>query len=109
MEKLLNVIQIASGVLLTIGYIPQILTIRRTKFSKNINIETYLMVLGGVVLGEIYAINLVVNGSGVAYLCTNTCSIIVLCCLVYNILKYRKNRHITRPEPKNKKLKKSEE
>ena len=62
--------QLAGGMILAIGYIPQIIQIIRTKSCKDLNLKTYLAMVLGIGLMEIYAINLFISGSGLMFLIT---------------------------------------
>jgi MtN3 and saliva related transmembrane protein len=59
------------GFILAFGNIPQILQILRTKSAVDLNLKTYILMIIGVSMMEVYAINLVVHGSGGAFLATN--------------------------------------
>lgn len=85
-----DALQLIGGLILSVGYIPQIIKLNKTKSSSDFNLKTFVMVLIGISLMEAYAINLVYNGSGVMFLVTNTMSLIVQIVLVLSILKYRK-------------------
>ncbi len=78
MSNLFGLFQLIGGVILSIGYIPQIVQIVRTKTSKGLNFKSFGMVLTGILLYEIYAIALAVEGSGQMYLITNTVSLLLV-------------------------------
>jgi len=73
---------------MSFGQIPQILQILRTKSAKDLNLKTYVMMFAGILLMETYAVNLVLHGSGVAYLITNTISLFASSFMITLILKY---------------------
>ena len=73
---------------MSFGQIPQILQILKTKSAKDLNLNTFAMMFTGILLMEIYAVNLVLNGSGGAFLITNTISLIASSIMVSLILKY---------------------
>lgn len=77
---------------MSFGQIPQIIQIIKTKSVKDINLKTYLMMFTGILLMEIYAVNLVVHGTGVAFLITNTLSLITTGVMIILILKYGKKK-----------------
>lgn len=85
-----NILQIAGGLILSLGQIPQMIQIERTKSARDISLNTYIMIFVGALLMEIYAINLVVNGTGLAYLFTNTLSLVATGTMIVLILKYGK-------------------
>ncbi|WP_258560262.1 PQ-loop domain-containing transporter [Thermoactinomyces daqus] len=72
------------------GWIPQIVQIWRTKSVKDLNIKSYLMVLLGISLMEVYALSLATKGLGYAFLITNTLSLVIILVLVILILRYKK-------------------
>jgi len=80
---------------MSVGYIPQIRQIIRTKSSEGLNMKTFAMIFAGILLYEIYAISLVLkNGSGHMYLITNTISMILsgTMCVLITVFKPRKNK-----------------
>lgn len=80
---------------MSVGYIPQIRQIIRTKSSEGLNMRTFSMIFAGILLYEIYAVSLVLkNGSGYMYLITNTISMILsgIMCLLITVFKPRKNK-----------------
>lgn len=90
--NIFDILQLMGGLILAIGYIPQIHQLIKTKSSRDINLKTYLMMSLGVGLMEVYAVNLVVNGSGIMFLITNTISL--LCAVIVSVLviAYKKNK-----------------
>ena len=85
-----DALQLAGGVILSVGYIPQIVKLIKTKSSRDFNLKTFLMVLLGITFMEVYAVNLTMNGSGAMFLVTNTMSLIIQIVLVTLIYKYRR-------------------
>lgn len=83
-------LQLLGGIILSVGYIPQIIKIIKTKSALDFNIKTFVMVWIGIFFMEIYAVNLALGGNGSMYLVTNTMSLLVQSVLVALILKYRK-------------------
>lgn len=87
-----DILQLLGGIILSFGQIPQIVQIITTKSAKDLNLKTYIMMFTGILMMEIYAINLVLHGAGGAYLFTNTISLIASAIMVILTLKYgRKN------------------
>ncbi len=82
-------LQLMGGIILSVGYIPQIYKLTKTKSTKDLDIKTFAAVLIGVALMEAYAINLCISGCGVMYLVTNTMSLTVQVVLVTLLCKYR--------------------
>ena len=89
LDAFFNVLQLIGGIILSIGYIPQIIKLIRTKSSDEFEIKTFLSVLLGVSLMEAYAINLVISGAGVMFLVTNTMSLIIAIVMVVLIKRYQ--------------------
>ncbi len=87
-----DALQLIGGAIMSFGQIPQIIQILRTKSAKDLNLKTFVMMFTGILLMEIYAVNLVLNGSGEAFLITNTVSLIASAIMVSLILKYG-NKH----------------
>lgn len=87
-----DVLQILGGLILSLGQIPQMIQIARTKSARDINLNTYLMIFTGSFLMEIYAINLVIHGTGWAYLLTNTLSLLATGITITLIIKYGKKK-----------------
>ena len=85
-----DVLQLLGGIILAIGYIPQIMQLVRTQSCEDLNPKTYFSILAGVVLMEAYAINLVIHGSGLMFLITNSTSLLMTLVLCILILKTKK-------------------
>ena len=75
MSNIFGLFQLIGGVIMSIGYIPQIAQVLRTKSAEGLNFKSFGMIFSGILLYEIYAISLVVlDGSGHMYLITNSVS-----------------------------------
>lgn len=85
---LFNILQLTGGLILSFGYIPQIIQIIKTKSAHDLNLKTFSMMLLGICLMEIYAVNLIIHNVGGAYFITNTISLITAIIMVILILKY---------------------
>lgn len=85
-----NLLQLIGGIILSVGYIPQIVKLIKTKSSKDFDIKTFVLCFVGIFLMEIYAVSLVVNGSGDMFLVTNTMSLLIQLIMVILIKKYSK-------------------
>lgn len=83
-----DVLQILGGLILSLGQIPQMIQIVKTKSARDISLNTYLMIFTGTFLMQIYAINLVVHGTGWAYVLTNTLSLLASGITISLIIKY---------------------
>ena len=93
MSNFFGVFQLIGGIIMSVGYIPQIAQILRTKSSEGLNLKSFGMIFAGILLYEIYAIALVVlESSGHMYLITNSVSTLLsgLMCLL--IIFFRKKR-----------------
>jgi len=94
MSNVFGLFQLIGGVIMSVGYIPQITQILRTKSSEGLNIKSFGMIFTGILLYEIYAVSLVVlDGSGYMYLITNSVSTLLsgLMCLLIRIYKDKEN------------------
>ena len=87
--NIFGVFQLMGGILLSIGYIPQIRQILRNKSSEGLNSKSFKTILSGIVLYEIYAASLAIKGCGIMYLITNTVSMLLAftMCLLIKIFK----------------------
>ena len=75
MNNIFGIFQLVGGVIMSVGYIPQIVQMFRTKSSEGLNFKSFGMIFAGIALYEIYAVSLVViDGSGHMYLITNSIS-----------------------------------
>ena len=95
MSNVFGLFQLIGGVIMSVGYIPQITQILRTKSSEGLNIKSFGMIFTGILLYEIYAIALVVlEGSGYMYLITNSVSTVLsgLMCLLIKIYEDKENK-----------------
>jgi len=94
---MINALQFIGGIILAFGYIPQIRQIIRTKSCKDLNTKSYLLVFLGVVLMEVYAVDLVVKGSGLMFLITNSMALVIngtLCALILFMGRKAKNESL---------------
>ena len=92
MNNIFGIFQLIGGVIMSVGYIPQIVQMLRTKSSEGLNFKSFGMIFAGIALYEIYAVSLVViDGSGHMYLITNSISTFLsgLMCLLIKVYKKR--------------------
>ena len=82
-------LQLVGGIILAVGYIPQIRQLLRTKSCGDLNLKTYLYLTLGIGLMEIYAVNLSKSGNGYMFLVTNSASLILVALISCLIIKYR--------------------
>ena len=91
MSNLFGLFQLVGGIVMSVGYIPQIAQILRTKSSEGLNLKSFGMIFIGILLYEIYAISLVVlESSGHMYLITNSVSTLLSGTMCLLIVFYRK-------------------
>ena len=90
MIRMFDTLQLIGGLILALGYLPQIRQIIRTKSCKDLNLKTYLLVFGGIALMEAYAVNLTLHGTGAMFLVTNSLSLAVTGTMCVMIIAYRK-------------------
>jgi len=83
------IMQLIGGAILSLGWIPQIIQILKSKSVADLNLKSYLLMLLGISLMEAYAISLAVTGVGLAFLITNTMSLCVVLLVIILVLKYR--------------------
>ncbi|WP_042197332.1 PQ-loop domain-containing transporter [Paenibacillus camerounensis] len=86
---LFALMQLLGGIILSVGWIPQIIQIIRTKSVSDLSLKAYLLMLLGIGLMEAYALRLAADGTGLAFLITNTLSLAVVSTVVLLILRYR--------------------
>ena len=87
-------LQLAGGIILAVGYLPQIIQIIRTRSCEDLNLKTYLAMSVGILLMEVYAINLVTQGSGLMFLITNSTSLflVIFICILIITMRRKKNK-----------------
>jgi len=86
---LFNILQLTGGLILGLGYIPQIMQLIRTKSTADLNLKTYLSLLIGISLMEAYAVHLTLQGSGHMFLVTNTLSLLLILVICITIIVIR--------------------
>ncbi|MGB7605256.1 MAG: PQ-loop repeat-containing protein [Lutisporaceae bacterium] len=86
-----DILQLVGGFILAFGNIPQILQIVRTKSAGDLNLKTFVLMFVGIIMMEVYAINLVIHGAGGAFLATNTLALIAAGTMVALIIKFSKH------------------
>lgn len=85
-----DALQLLGGIILSFGQIPQIAQILKTRSARDLNLKTFVMMLTGILLMEVYGINLVAHGSGGAFLITNSISMLASVVMISLIIKYGK-------------------
>lgn len=84
-----SVMQLTGGIILSLGFIPQIVQIFKTRSVKDLSLKSYFLMLFGISLMEVYAVSLVVEGTGLAFLMTNTLSFMMVSIVILLILRFR--------------------
>lgn len=90
--SIFDALQLAGGLILAVGYIPQIVQIVRTKSCADINLKTYIMMSIGIGMMEIYAVHLALGGTGLMFLATNSLSLYLALLICILILIVGKNK-----------------
>lgn len=88
-ELVFTVMQLIGGIILSVGWVPQIVQIFRTRSVADLSLKSYVLMLLGIVLMEAYAVNLAAQGVGLAFLITNSLSLAVVSLVVLLIIRYR--------------------
>lgn len=93
MNNLFAACQLVGGIIMSVGYFPQIMQILKTRTSKGLNLKSFGMIFVGILLYEFYAVFLVVNGSGHMYLVTNSVSLLLSgsMCILIKIFEEKEN------------------
>lgn len=82
--------QLIGGVILALGYLPQIRQLLTTRSCKDLNIKTYVSLAVGIGLMEIYAYNLWVKHSAAMFFATNTISLAMVLYIILLVLSVRR-------------------
>lgn len=64
---LFTAMQLVGGLILAVGWIPQIVQIFRTRSVADLSLKAYLLMLLGILLMEAYAVNLAAQGSDLLF------------------------------------------
>ncbi|MEO3945649.1 hypothetical protein [Gorillibacterium sp. CAU 1737] len=84
-----SVFQLVGGIILSIGWVPQIIQIIKTKSIRDLNQRTFWMLFVGIGLMEVYAVHLAADGVGLAFLITNSLSLALIVFILMLIFRYR--------------------
>ena len=90
MDYFFNGLQFVGGLILTFGYVPQIIKIFKTKSVQDFSLNYALMLSLGIFLMELYAIYNAIKGVAVMFLITNTIAWLCEMTMLTLILVYRK-------------------
>ncbi|MGN7358353.1 PQ-loop domain-containing transporter [Paenibacillus sp. SAF-054] len=83
------VMQLIGGMIMAVAWIPQIVQILRTKSVKDLNNKTFLFLVTGIALMEVYAVHMAWGGVGYAFLITNSVSLLIMLMILGCILRFR--------------------
>jgi|GEM_PF-4102452 len=92
MGGFMDFVQIGGGLVLCVGYLPQIRRIMATRSAHDLSLSMWLSVLAGLSLMEIYAAHLFLTTGTRAVLITNSLSLAFSICMVGLILTYGTHR-----------------
>lgn len=81
-------LQFAGGLILTGGYVPQIIQIIRTKSASDLNLTTFISLTLGISMMEAYAVNLFITTGEAMFLITNTMALMVNITMLALVIKY---------------------
>lgn len=87
---LFNFLQLIGGIILSIGYIPQITKTIKTKSVDDLSSAYYVNIFLGVGCMEAYAIYNALHGIAYMFLLTNTIAWVLGGTMLFLTLKYRK-------------------
>jgi len=93
-----DVLQLIGGFILAFGWLPQIMQIIRTKSVKDLNVKTFWMMFIGIGLMEAYGISLAADGVGIAFLITNTMSLVFIMAILVCFFIFRTKGEAVRAE-----------
>lgn len=86
-----SILQLIGGLILAVGYIPQIQQIIRTKSVGDLNLKTFVLLFTGIACMEAYAVDLVARAdAGHMFLVTNTLALVLTGIVTLLIFKYKK-------------------
>lgn len=85
---ILSLCQLLGGLILTVGAIPQIAQVIRTRSANDINHVSVLTMLTGIFLMELYAIGLLMDQK-YPFFITNTASFLLQSTLAFVVIKYK--------------------
>lgn len=82
--------QLAGGIILSVGYIPQIARIIKTKSVDDFSFQYLFYMVLGIGLMEVYAVYNALQGSAIMFLVTNTLSLLTSSTMLVLYFIYRK-------------------
>lgn len=92
-EVILNLMQVVGGLLISVGYIPQIVKTNRIKKVDNFSPVYYLLIWFGVGMSFLYGIDLAVKTSDLGLAIGQGFSFTVVSLMLLSYLAYRSGKH----------------
>ena len=92
-------LQICGGLILAVGYLPQIYKICVIRSAADFTLKTYILAWLGIALMEAYAVHLVWDGSCLMFLVTNTLSLAIMSVMVGLIAGFQYKNKFVRTAP----------
>lgn len=92
MDFITNTLQLIGGIILVLGYIPQICKIVRTKSVEDLSGAYMISMFIGISLMEVYAVYNATNGSALMFLVTNSLSLAASAIMSLLYIVYRKGK-----------------
>jgi MtN3 and saliva related transmembrane protein len=90
MEFIVNLVQLIGGIIISIGYFPQIKQILKTKNVESYNFHSLLSVVVGVGCMEVYSVYKLFNANVIMLIITNSISLILATTVFVLFVKYKK-------------------
>lgn len=92
MEYIVNFMQLAGGIILALGYVPQIKKIVKTKSVKDFSVQYLLYMTIGILFMQVYAIYNVLKGEALMFLVTNSIALVMAMIMLSLYVKYADNK-----------------
>ncbi len=82
-------LQLIGGLILAVGYMPQMVQLLKTRSCRDINLKTYVSLTAGIGLMELYALDLAHHGIAVMFAVTNSISLVIVASITIIIIRLR--------------------
>ena len=92
MSILFSALQLIGGIILSIGYIPQIAKTIKTKSAEDFSALYFSSLVLGIFLMELYAIYNAIHGVAYMFLITNTISLVLTSIMLVLTIYYQKKK-----------------
>jgi MtN3 and saliva related transmembrane protein len=93
--------QLIGGVILALGYLPQIRQLLTSRSCRDLNLKTYVALAAGIGMMEIYAYNLWVHDTAAMFFATNTISLAMVLYIIILIKSVRNDKEGNRQTVKS--------